>query len=119
MLVYTGKKEFQCEVSEKKFSRKGHLKYYILTHPNVQAHECDICKKTFSQRCSLVQNFRINLGERPYGCSKCENWFIDSSNHDRRIHIYHKELIKTQQSELKSKIPRTIVYDYLNYIDEF
>ena len=31
----------------------------------------------------------------------------------------HKELSKEQQSELKCEIPKTIVHDYMNYIDHF
>ena len=32
---------------------------------------------------------------------------------------HHKELSKQQQSELKCQIPKSIVYDYLNYIEDF
>ena len=85
----------------------------------VKAHECDICKKKFSRKCSLVQHFRIHLGEQPFGCSKCEKWFTDCSNRDRHIRTCHKELSKEQQSELKCEIPRSIVHDWLNYIDNF
>ena len=91
----------------------------MLTHTNVKAHECDICKKTFSVKGNLVQHFRIHLGEQPYGCSECEKWFTQISARDRHIRTVHKELISEQQSELKCKIPRSIVYDYLNYIDNF
>ena len=31
----------------------------------------------------------------------------------------HNELSKEQQSELKCKIPKTIVHEYLNHIDNF
>ena len=89
MLVHTGKKDFQCEVCEKKFSQKSHL----------------------------VQHFRIHLGEKPYGCAKCEKWFTRSDTRDQHIRT-HKELTNEQLSELKCQIPRSIVYDYLNY-DKF
>ena len=119
MLVHTGKKNFKCEVCENNFSQKSNLKTHMLTHTKVKAHECDICKKKFSQKSSLVTHFRIHLGEKPYGCSKCEKWFTDSSNRDTHIRTVHNELSSEQQSELKCKIPRSIVYDYLNYIDNF
>ena len=51
----------------------------MLTHTRVKAHECDIDKKKFSQKANLVRHFRIHLGEQPYGCSKCEKWFTQSS----------------------------------------
>ena len=87
----------------------------MLTHTKVKAYECDICKKKFSLKSNLVKHFRIHLGEQPYGCSECEKWFTAISNRDYHLHSHHKELSKEQQSALKCKIPRSIVYDYLNY----
>ena len=66
MLVHIGKKDFQCEVCEKKFSRKFILENHMLTHTKIRAHECDICDKKFFQKSSLVTHFRIHLGEHPY-----------------------------------------------------
>ena len=90
-----------------------------MTHTKIKAHVCDICKKKFSQKSSLISHFRIHLGEQPYGCSKCEKWFTEIGNRDRHIRALHKELSSEQQSELKCKIPRSIVYEYLNYINNF
>ena len=118
MLVHTGRKNFQCEVCEKKFLQKSHLKQHMLIHTKVKAHECDICKKKFSLRSNLVQHFRIHLGEQPYGCAKCEKWFTGCSNRNKHIRT-HTELSIEQQSELKCEIPRSIVHDYLNYINDF
>ena len=80
-----------------------------MTHTKVKAHECDICKKKFSLKGNLVKHFRIHLGEKPYGCAKCEKWFTQVSTRDKHIRT-HKELSREQQSELKCKIPRRIVY---------
>ena len=48
MLFHTGKKDFQCNVCEKKFSQKSDLERHMLTHTKVKPHECDVCKKKFS-----------------------------------------------------------------------
>ena len=85
----------------------------MLTHTKVKPHECDICKKNFSLKHQLVTHFRIHLGKKPYGCADCGKWFTDSSNRNQHISIVHKELSKEQQSELKCKIQKSIVYDYL------
>ena len=89
----------------------------MLTHTKIKPHECDICKKKFSTRSSLVRHFRTHLGEQSYGCGKCGKWFTQICSCNRHI-LTHKELNSEQQSELKCEIPRSIVYDYLNY-DKF
>ena len=91
----------------------------MLIHTKVKSHECSICYRKFSQKGSLITHFRIHLGEKPYGCAKCGKWFTASSNQCKHIRTCHKELNSEQQSELKCKIPRTIVHDYLNHIDNF
>ena len=85
----------------------------------MKAHECDICKKKFSQKGDLVKHFRTHLGEKPYGCAECGKWFAQSSGRSQHIRTHHKELSKEQQSKLKCKLPKTIVYDYLKTIDEY
>ena len=92
MLVHIRNKYFQCEVCEKKFSQKAHLKTHMLTHTKAKSHECDICKKKFSRKCSLVEHFRIHLGEKPYGCAEYGMWFTHGSNRNTHIRTQHKKL---------------------------
>ena len=119
MFFHTGIKDYQCEVCEKKFCQKSNLKRHMLTHTKVKDYECDICKMKFSLKSSLVRHFRIHLGEKPYGCAECGKLFTVSSNRNKHIRTYHKELSEEQQLELKCKIQRSIVYDYLKTIAEY
>ena len=91
----------------------------MLTHTKVKAHKCDICKKKFYHKGHIVKHFWIHLGEKPYGCAECGKWFTQASGRNNHIRTYHMELSKEQQSELKCKIQRSIVYDYLKTIDEY
>ena len=111
-VIFAGKK-FQCVVCEKKFGHKSSLNRHMLTHTKLNVNECDICKKKNSNKSDLVRHFRIHLGEKPYGCAECGKWFTQSSERCKHIRINHKELSKEQQSKLKCKIQRSIVYNYL------
>ena len=64
---------FKYDMCDKRFSQKSDLKRHILTHTKVKPHERD--KKKFSLKDSLVQHFRIHLGEQPFGCTECGKWF--------------------------------------------
>ena len=92
----------------------------MLTRTKLKAHECDICKKKFSMKGSLVQHFRIHLGEKPYGYSKWEKWLTQICNRNSHISTVHNELVHSeQQSELKCEIPRSFVHNWLNHFDHF
>ena len=93
--------------------------FFTQIHTKVKVYKCDICTKKFSLKGGLVDHFRIHLGEKPYGCAECGKWFTKSSNRCRHIRTRHKELSKEQQSELKCKLQRTIVHDYLKTISEY
>ena len=85
----------------------------MLTHTKLKAYECDICKRKFSLKSQLVENFRIHLGEKPYGCAECGKWYTQDKGRNNHLRTHHKELSKEQQSKLKCKLQRSIVYDYL------
>ena len=57
------------------FLHKCNLNRHKLTHTKIKVHECDICKKKFSTKGSLVRHFRVHLGEKPYGCAECGKWY--------------------------------------------
>ena len=95
------------------------MKTYLLTNTKIKAHNCGICKKKFLHTTHSVKHFKIHLGEKPYGCAECGKWFTHPSGRNYHIRTYHKKLSKEQQSKLKCKTQKTIVYDYLKTIAEY
>ena len=57
--------------------------------------------------------------EKPHGCAECGKWYTKASNRNQHIRKHHKELSKEQQSKLKCKVQKTIVYDYLKRISVY
>ena len=85
-------KELRCEVFDKLFKHRSDLKRHLLTHTKLKVHESNICIKT--------------LGEKLYGFAECEKQYNASYERDKHLRMQ-------QQLQLKCKIPRSIVYDYL------
>lgn len=44
------------------------------------AHECDFCRRVFTQSSDLIVHRRIHTGERPYQCDVCGQPFISASD---------------------------------------
>ena len=127
-MTHTKVKDHECDICKKKFSLKCHLVAHFRIHLGEKPYGCAKCKNWFThistrnqhlRAVHLVEHLRIHLGEKPFGCSKSETWFIQSSARDYHLRIHHTDFSKKQQAELKCGIPRTIVYDYLNFIDHF
>ena len=60
MSFYKGKKPFECNICESRFTQKGHLNTHISSvHANIKPFECDTCKSKFA----LLNRSENSLGE--------------------------------------------------------
>ncbi|CAG9815966.1 unnamed protein product [Phaedon cochleariae] len=97
--IHTGEEPLECDISQKKFSRKNHL---------IFTFECDTCQKQFTSADylrehsklhdnlksfeHLITYMRKHIVERPFKCDMCQKAFkrkFDMTRH-RRIHTGEK-----------------------------
>ncbi|KAK7085140.1 hypothetical protein SK128_000585 [Halocaridina rubra] len=63
-------------------SRKSILARHNLTHSGKKEHICDVCGRSFYQKCDVVCHMRTHTGERPFVCKVCNRSF------GHRAHLY-------------------------------
>ena len=68
-------KPFSCEICQRQFSRKHHLKLHNLIHTGEKSFICDICQKAFSRKDNLKLHKFTHSGEKPFICEFCESSF--------------------------------------------
>ncbi|XP_044257960.1 zinc finger protein 2-like [Tribolium madens] len=78
------RKPFQCNLCSKDFITKSHLDVHILKHSGTKPFTCNVCQKSFSERSKLKRHSVLHSSIKPYMCSECGKAF--RSKESLKIH---------------------------------
>jgi KRAB domain-containing zinc finger protein len=56
---------YPCDICGKPL-KISNITYHKMIHSGKRPYSCDICEKTFTNKCGMVNHKRIHTGEKPY-----------------------------------------------------
>lgn len=90
-LTVTRRKEFCCNLCDKKFSTKLTMRRHMGIHQGDKPFKCPHCHYCTRLKASLIQHLRIHTGEKPYKCLQCSYASIDRSSLRRHSRTHTQE----------------------------
>lgn len=96
------KKQFQCEVCERRFNRKSCLTEHMLTHSGIRPYSCTLCSMSFTKNYNLQVHMGTHSTARPYKCVICEADF--KRNDYLKAHMKTTHNITLGQPFLRSRL---------------
>lgn len=76
---------YSCNICKKSFRNKNSLVSHKSTHTDKRMAVCDVCGKSYSSPRYVKLHKRMHTGERPYLCSTCKATF--TFRHSLVVHI--------------------------------
>ena len=84
------KTKHTCEICKKSFSQKCNLSAHKVIHTGEIPFECKTCKKRFTHRSNLIAHEKIHSNGKPFQCSSCK-YESCTKNNLRRHEIIHTD----------------------------
>lgn len=73
-------KPFTCDICQKSFTTKAHMKIHKRLHTGEKPYECNFCQKSFNYKTRWRIHLRIHTGESPFACNVCNNTYHDKGS---------------------------------------
>lgn len=75
-IIHNGTKNYDCQLCTKKYTNHGNLDRHVrVFHNKERAYVCDICGKGFSQSTILRQHYTVHVDERNFECEICHKTY--------------------------------------------
>ncbi len=84
-------KVHQCDMCKKTFSQQSNLCKHVLIHYGLRPYGCDICGKRFTQQANLIKHKRIHTGDKPFVCKVCGRGFSQKANLKKHAQLHTGE----------------------------
>lgn len=81
-------KVFQCDTCDATFVNFSEFHQHNRTHGH-QRYQCNICEKWFSKRYHMKNHMTIHTMVKSFGCTLCSNTYTNQGNLDRHIRVFH------------------------------
>ncbi|GBN10929.1 Zinc finger protein 33A [Araneus ventricosus] len=82
-IIHKGINLYKCNVCKKSFRQKCDLQRHALTHTGEKPFKCDVCGNSFRQKSALQRHALTHTGETPFKCDVCGNSFRQKSDLQR------------------------------------
>ncbi|ELT97070.1 hypothetical protein CAPTEDRAFT_181403 [Capitella teleta] len=88
---YPTSKPFKCNVCDRSFNQRIHLKKHESKHTGIKPYKCDKCDYATVERSHLRVHMRTHTGEKPYKCEYCD--YATAQNSTLKIHLrrHHRD----------------------------
>ncbi len=85
--IHTGFRPFECDVCKRRFTRRETLLSHTKSHLDIRPYSCCICNKTFKRRAHVTCHIETHFKSQTHNCVECTVSFD-------ALDLYLKHLIK-------------------------